>query len=143
MPASGARRDSMTASTVLTATVLTVAIVGMLYWARALLIPLALAIFLTFILGPSVNRVRRWGLGRVPAVILVVGLALLVAVATGWIISAQVTALVQDLPNHAEKIRAKVANLGGCEHVVLNPLSWGLEQLELLAGEVLPRVARP
>jgi hypothetical protein len=24
---------------------------------------------------------------------------------------------------------------------VLNPLDWGMEQLELLAGEVLPRVA--
>ncbi len=43
----------------------------------------------------------------------------------------------------AEKIRAKTAALGGCEHVVLNPLDWGMEQLERLAGEVLPRVARP
>jgi alkanesulfonate monooxygenase SsuD/methylene tetrahydromethanopterin reductase-like flavin-dependent oxidoreductase (luciferase family) len=43
----------------------------------------------------------------------------------------------------AEKIRAKVANLGGCEYIVLNPLNWGIEQLELLANEVLPRVARP
>ena len=32
--------------------------------------------------------------------------------------------------------------LGGCEHIVLNPLDWGMEQLELLAAEVLPRVAR-
>jgi alkanesulfonate monooxygenase SsuD/methylene tetrahydromethanopterin reductase-like flavin-dependent oxidoreductase (luciferase family) len=29
---------------------------------------------------------------------------------------------------------------GGVDHVVLNPLTWGLEQLELIAGEVLPRV---
>jgi probable F420-dependent oxidoreductase len=43
----------------------------------------------------------------------------------------------------AEKIRAKTATLGGCEHIVLNPLTWGMEQLERLAGEVLPRVARP
>jgi len=43
----------------------------------------------------------------------------------------------------ADKIRKKVATLGGCEHIVLNPLDWGLEQLELLAGEVLPRVAKP
>jgi probable F420-dependent oxidoreductase len=43
----------------------------------------------------------------------------------------------------AEKIRAKSAALGGCDYVVLNPLNWGMEQLELLAGEVLPRVARP
>jgi hypothetical protein len=35
----------------------------------------------------------------------------------------------------AEKIRAMAANLGGCEHIVLNPLDWGMEQLELLAAE--------
>ena len=43
----------------------------------------------------------------------------------------------------ADKIRGKIAALGGCEHVVLNPLHWGVDQLEALAGEVLPRVARP
>ena len=42
----------------------------------------------------------------------------------------------------AEKIRTKVETLGGCESVVLNPLNWGMEQLELLAAEVLPRVAK-
>jgi len=49
--------------------------------------------------------------------------------------------LLGEAEDVAEKIRAKTANLGGCEHVVLNPLDWGPEQLELLAGEVLPRVA--
>ena len=43
----------------------------------------------------------------------------------------------------AEKIRARIAVLGGVEHVVLNPLHWGADQLERLAGDVLPRVARP
>ena len=42
----------------------------------------------------------------------------------------------------AEKIRAKIDALGGCEHVVLNPLNWGIDQLELLAGDVMPRVVR-
>jgi alkanesulfonate monooxygenase len=43
----------------------------------------------------------------------------------------------------AERIRGKVEALGGCEWLVLNPLGWGAEQLELLAGEVLPRVVKP
>jgi alkanesulfonate monooxygenase SsuD/methylene tetrahydromethanopterin reductase-like flavin-dependent oxidoreductase (luciferase family) len=43
----------------------------------------------------------------------------------------------------ADRIRGKIAALGGCEWLVLNPLDWGAEQLELLAGEVLPRVAKP
>jgi alkanesulfonate monooxygenase len=42
----------------------------------------------------------------------------------------------------AETIRGKIQALGGCEYVVLNPLHWGLDQLEVLAAEVLPRVAR-
>jgi alkanesulfonate monooxygenase len=43
----------------------------------------------------------------------------------------------------AERIRARIDALdGGVDHVVLNPLNWGMEQLELLAGEVLPAVRR-
>ena len=51
--------------------------------------------------------------------------------------------LVGEAEEVAEKIRGKIAALGGVEHVVLNPLHWGMDQLERLAAEVLPRVARP
>jgi len=40
----------------------------------------------------------------------------------------------------ADRISARVAALGGVDTIVLNPLDWGLEQLELIAGEVRPRV---
>ncbi len=41
----------------------------------------------------------------------------------------------------ADRISARIAALdGGVDTIVLNPLDWGLEQLELVAGEVLPRV---
>ena len=41
----------------------------------------------------------------------------------------------------ADRISARIAALdGGVDTIVLNPLTWGLEQLELIAGEVLPRV---
>jgi alkanesulfonate monooxygenase len=41
----------------------------------------------------------------------------------------------------AARISARIAALdGGVDQIVLNPLDWGLEQLELIAGEVLPRV---
>jgi hypothetical protein len=42
----------------------------------------------------------------------------------------------------AWKIRAKITALGGADYVVLNPLNWGMEQLELLATDVLPLVAK-
>jgi alkanesulfonate monooxygenase len=41
----------------------------------------------------------------------------------------------------ADRISARIAALdGGVDNIVLNPLDWSLEQLELIAGEVLPRV---
>jgi alkanesulfonate monooxygenase len=43
----------------------------------------------------------------------------------------------------AERIRARIDALDrGVDHIVLNPLNWSTEQLELLAGEVLPAVRR-
>ncbi len=41
----------------------------------------------------------------------------------------------------AARISARIAALdGGVDTIVLNPLDWSLEQLELIAGDVLPRV---
>jgi alkanesulfonate monooxygenase len=41
----------------------------------------------------------------------------------------------------AERISARIAALdGGVDTIVLNPLDWSTEQLELIAGDVLPRV---
>ena len=41
----------------------------------------------------------------------------------------------------ADRISARIEALdGGVDTIVLNPLNWSVEQLELIAGEVLPRV---
>jgi alkanesulfonate monooxygenase len=41
----------------------------------------------------------------------------------------------------AERISARIAALdGGVDTIVLNPLDWSLDQLERIAGDVLPRV---
>ena len=45
-----------------------VLIVAVLYWAQVVLVPVALAGLLTFLLTPVVTRLPRW-LGRVPAVL--------------------------------------------------------------------------
>jgi hypothetical protein len=63
-----------------------VLVVAVLYWAQAVLVPFALAILLTFVLTPPVNWLQRW-VGRVPAVLLVVTLAL-----------AMLAHLIDDLP---------------------------------------------
>jgi len=49
-----------------------VVVVACLYWAQVVLIPVALAVFLTFVLSPAVTALQRRRLGRTPAVFLVV-----------------------------------------------------------------------
>ncbi|MBA4065400.1 MAG: hypothetical protein C0501_17140 [Isosphaera sp.] len=93
----------------LTATVVTVVLVAVLYWARSVFIPIALSIFLAFVLGPVVARLQRRGLGRVPSVILTVGLAVVLTAGVAALVTQQVANLVADLPNYAEQIKGKVA----------------------------------
>ena len=40
----------------------------------------------------------------------------------------------------AERIRGKIAALGGVEHLIMNPLTWDIADLEYLAERVLPLV---
>lgn len=86
-----------------------VLIMGILAWAKAVLIPIALAILLTFVLSPLVTRLDRWGLGRVPAVLIVVVTAGILLSGLLWVVGAQLYSLANDLPNYQENMREKFA----------------------------------
>ena len=77
----------------------------------AIFIPLTLAIFLAFILSPAVAILQRRGLGRVPSIILIVGSAVVVAGSVGVVIGAQLVHLTKTLPDHEDKIKAKVTTV--------------------------------
>lgn len=96
---------------VLTGTVLLAVIVTCLYWARTVLIPVALAALLTFILAPLVAALQRRGLRRVPAVMLVVLGTALVLGGLLWLLSAQFTSLLGQLPQYTDNITAKIRAL--------------------------------
>ncbi len=95
----------------LSGTVVTVVAVSVLYWAQSIFIPVALAIFLTFLLNPIVTRLRCWGVRRTPAVILTVSTAALVLGLTCWIVTAQISSLLRELPEHTETVKNKVKSL--------------------------------
>src|SRR5687768_15293403 len=95
----------------MSAAVIGVVVIGLLYWAQVVFIPLALGIFLTFILAPLTRGLERRGLGRVPSVVLVVVLAGLLLSGLLWMVTNQVAGLVADLPTHTQNITAKVRHL--------------------------------
>jgi predicted PurR-regulated permease PerM len=83
----------------------------LLYWTRVVLIPVALAILLTFLLDPVVRLLQRPGLPRTPAVILVVVVAFALLGSIGWAVTGQLTSLANDLPHHTENLQHKLADL--------------------------------
>src|SRR5262249_15346071 len=74
-------------------------------------VPLALAIFLSFLLAPTVKALQRWGLGRIPAASFVIILAASLVAGLGWIIVRQASGVVSELPNYSANIKSKVKTL--------------------------------
>jgi predicted PurR-regulated permease PerM len=111
MARSLSRPDSQRALVLLAGVVIVFFIAFALYWARAILIPVALATFLTFILSPLVIWLQRRGLGRVLSVIIVVTATVLTFTGVGLLVGRQMVQLTQTLPDHEEKIKAKVATM--------------------------------
>ncbi len=109
MPVDSPNRSWQRALTTLSAVVVFVVIVFALYWARSVFLPVALAIFLAFVLSPIAARLRRLGLGRVPAVLVTVTITTILVVAVGSVLAWQLTALTQSLPDRTEKIKDKLA----------------------------------
>ena len=87
--------------------------VAALYFAQDVLIPIMLAIMLSFVLSPVVNMLQRLRLWRAPAVILTVLAALGVMGLIGTLIGSQAAALSTNAPQYAQTIEAKVQGVRG------------------------------
>jgi predicted PurR-regulated permease PerM len=88
-----------------------VVIVSALYLARDVLIPITLAIFLTFFLAPVVKLLQRARLPRVAAVIVSVTLALAIILLLGAVIGSQLRSLVENAPQYQSTINEKYESL--------------------------------
>lgn len=89
-----------------------VLIVVVLYWAQAVLVPVALAVLISFVLGPPVTWLERW-LGRVTAVLITVTLVFCVLGLAGWGLVRQMENLAEELPGYRVNILAKIADVRG------------------------------
>jgi AI-2E family transporter len=89
-----------------------VLVVVILYWAQTVLVPIALAILLTFVLSPPVTWLERW-IGRIPAVLAMVALVFTVLGLAGWGLARQMDHLAEDLPRYRVNILAKIADVRG------------------------------
>ena len=92
----------------LTTLAVAVVVIAALYLAREVLVPITLAILLSFVLAPLVALLRRIGLPRVPAVVAAVVFALGILLLLGGVIGTQVASLASDVPRYAATVERKV-----------------------------------
>ncbi|HEY0206157.1 MAG TPA: AI-2E family transporter [Acetobacteraceae bacterium] len=107
-------------------------VVAALYFGRDLLVPLALAVLLAFVLAPLVTLLQRARIGKVPAVLVAVTLAFSVILGIGTVIGRQATSLAGGFPAYQAIIQEKVKSLTvGAE--VIERFSGSLQSL--LSGQ--------
>src|SRR3954451_6081676 len=87
--------------------------VAALYFARDVLIPLALAMLLSFLLTPLVRRMERTGLHRALAVGVVMTLLIAVVGVLTWTVALQIKDLADQLPGYEDNIVSKVKAFRG------------------------------
>jgi predicted PurR-regulated permease PerM len=81
---------------------------AVLYLAAEVLIPLALAILLAFLLAPAVRRLERWKLGRVGATIIVSFLGFGIILGVSAVAATQAVSLAAKLPEYRQNIVGKI-----------------------------------
>ena len=120
-----------------------VLVIFVLYWAQAVLVPMALAILISFVLAPPVTWLERW-VGRVPAVLAVVSLVFLVLGLAGWGLMRQIDHLANDLPGYRSNIAAKIADVRGAgEGSAVEKLQETLEEIKTDLGKEEPKRGAP
>jgi predicted PurR-regulated permease PerM len=90
-----------------------VVVVAVLRYAQDVFIPLALALLMTFLLAPLVDRLQRWGINRAVAVLVTVALAFGLIGGLAYIVFNQFTDLAHELPHYRRQLRHNLSDLTG------------------------------
>src|SRR6187549_3925835 len=97
----------------LTTVLLGVIVVAALYFGREVLVPIALAVLMSFVLAPLVRLLQLLYVPRGLAVIVSVLIAFAAVFALGALMVAQVNQLATDLPGYQSTLREKIQSLRG------------------------------
>ncbi|MCU7554147.1 AI-2E family transporter [Alteromonas sp. ASW11-19] len=92
------------------------AAIAILYLAKVVIMPVAVAVMLAFLLAPLVTRLQRYGVHRVVAIIATIAIAFSIITAIAWTVSIQVVSLAEQLPRYEETLRGKIRQINKTHH---------------------------
>jgi len=101
-----------------------------LHWAKAILVPILLGVMFSYALTPVVDTLQRWRLPRAAGATLVLSAIVIVIVWGGWRLSDDATALVENLPTVAQKVRRAIEGQRG------KPTASPIEKVQQAANEL-------
>ena len=101
------------AASALPTVLLVVVVIAALYLAREVLVPIALALLLSFVLAPLVRILRTWYIPRWLGVIVAVIVGFAVIFGLGALMVSQVNQLATDLPRYQSTLSDKIQSLRG------------------------------
>jgi len=85
--------------------------IAVLYLAREILIPLALAITLTLVMTPAVEWLQKLHIGRFPAALLVILVSMAAVAGISYVIFNQLVQVATELPSYQQNIDHKIRAL--------------------------------
>ena len=110
---------------------------AVLYVARDIFVPLAIAGLLTFVLSPPMLWLRHHGLGRALSAVAVITLAFIAILGFGSVVVGEIAALSKQVPSYQPNIEAKLQSLR--QDVPIDRLiQRGTQLLEELRAELTP-----
>ena len=114
------------------------AIVLVLQYAQAMIIPIVLGVLISYALEPIVARLERW---RIPRALAAAVVLLTVVVAGGWMLyglRSQASAIVEQLPQGAKRLRQMVENDRPTAATAIQQVQKAATELEKAANAAAP-----
>ena len=90
-----------------------IVVIAVLNFAQDVLMPVALALLLAFLLAPVVSWMQGLGLGRTVSVVLTTFIAFAMAIGLLFVAVNQFVGLVEDLPSYRENLLQKISSIPG------------------------------
>jgi predicted PurR-regulated permease PerM/GAF domain-containing protein len=114
-------------------------VVAALYFGSSVLVPIALATLITFLLSRLVSRLERW-IGRIAAVLMTVIAMFTIFAAASWVIGRQVIDLADKLPDYQANIVTKIRSM---KLPAAGPLARLLSSVHVLQSELAAPTPAP
>jgi predicted PurR-regulated permease PerM len=116
------------------------AVIGVLYLARDILVPLAFGITLTLVLSPAVGWLQRLHFRRFVAALLVMVVSIAVAGGIGYVMFNQMVQVVNEMPSYRQNINNKIKALSTPSKNVLGQVAQSVKEIgqELAIPQELP-----